>query len=189
MANEPLENEEADKEKKKSGWFDWVKTIGIALIAAIIIRTFLFSSYAVDGSSMETTLHDGDLLIINKIGYTVGDIDRFDVVVFHFNEQDDYVKRVIGLPGDHVVYKDDQLFINDEPYDEPYLEGIRAQSLGKLMGDLDQTVPPGSLFVLGDNRRGSSDSRHFGFVPIEHVVGQVSLRFWPLNDFDFNFYS
>ncbi|NGP44499.1 signal peptidase I [Bacillaceae bacterium SIJ1] len=189
MEEQDQQDQNRRNEKQRSQWFDWVKTIGIALIAAYIIRSFLFSSYVVEGSSMEPTLQDGNLLLINKIGYTIGDIERFDVLVFHYNDKNDYVKRVIGLPGDHVVYKNDQLLINEKPLPEPYLSELKEQSLGRLTGDIDQIVPKGSLFVLGDNRRGSSDSRHFGFVPIDHVVGEVSLRFWPLNQFDFNFHS
>src|SRR5699024_3656478 len=83
-----------------------------ALVLAIIFRSNLFASYIVNGESMEPTLYDGNLLMVNKVVYNLTDIERFDIVVFHADEQDDYVKRVVGLPGDAIVYKAGKLFIN-----------------------------------------------------------------------------
>lgn len=182
------------EEVKKEG-LEWIKAVGIGLIIFVFIRTFFISNYVVEGESMMPTLEDGNKLIVNKIGYQIGDLDRFDVIVFHANEEEDYVKRIIGLPGDEIQYEDDQLFINGQKVDEPYLEKYRNQTLTRrLTEDFTliektgvETVPDGKLFVLGDNRLGSYDSRQFGFISVEQVVGKVNLRYWPLDHMDVSF--
>lgn len=182
------------EELKKEG-IEWVKAIGIGLVIFVFIRTFFISNYVVDGESMMPTLQDGNKLIVNKIGYQIGDFDRFDVIVFHANQNEDYVKRVIGLPGDTIEYRDDELFINGKKTDEPYLERHRNQAIShKFTEDFTliektgmEVVPEGKLFVLGDNRLGSYDSRQFGFISVDQVVGKVNLRYWPLDHLDVSF--
>lgn len=179
----------------KKNSVEWLKTIGIALIIAFVVRTFLFTSYVVDGQSMMPTLENGNLLMVNKMTYNIRDIKRFDVVVFHANESEDYVKRVIGLPGEHVAYKDNQLYINGELLEEPYLDEYKSEphslyrtadfSLEEITGE--STIPEGKVFVIGDNRNGSYDSRDFGCIDIEQIVGKVNLRYWPLKDIGFKF--
>ncbi|KAB7665381.1 signal peptidase I [Bacillus sp. B1-b2] len=179
--------------KKES--IEWLKAFGIGIIIFIIIRAFLFSNYVVDGESMLPTLQDGNKLIVNKLGYRMTGFEHFDVIVFHANEKEDYVKRVIGVPGDKIEYRDDQLYINGNRYEEPFLNFYRNQvSSGRLTGNFtleeltgEKIVPKGKLFVLGDNRLGSWDSRHFGFIPIEDVVGKVNLRYWPFNEIQYSF--
>jgi signal peptidase I len=183
-------------ENKKNQSLEWIMTIGIAVILAIIFRTFFFSSYVVEGESMMPTLQDGNLLMINKISYEFTDFERFDVIVFHANEEDDYVKRIIGVPGDEIFYEDDELYINGEKVEEPYLDSFKEQLAEgqELTGDftLDDVtgqvkVPENHVFVLGDNRLHSWDSRHIGFVNIDDVVGKVNLRYWPMNEIDMKF--
>jgi signal peptidase I len=177
-------------QKLKKEGAEWIKTIGIGILLAIFFRTFFFSTYVVEGKSMMPTLQDGNLLIINKIGYQIGELHRFDVIVFHANENEDYVKRVIGLPGDRLFYKNDTLYINGQKVEEPYLEAYKKQLVGsQLTGDFtlqrvtgEKAVPPGHIFVLGDNRLASQDSRYFGFVKISQVVGKVDLRYWPVQE-------
>lgn len=183
------------QEQRKWKHIEWVKTIGIAIVLAVFFRTFFFSSYVVEGESMMPTLEDGNFLIVNKIGYEIGNLERFDVIVFHANESEDYVKRVIGLPGDEIMYKNDVLYINGKVHHENYLTPYKNRFLsGNLTGDFtleeltgQQRVPNGTVFVLGDNRRGSHDSRHFGFVPMKQIVGEVNLRYWPVNELDLKF--
>jgi signal peptidase I len=183
------------KEELKREGLEWVKALGIGLIIFVVIRTFLFSNYVVEGESMMPTLQDGNKLVVNKIGYQIGELQHFDVIVFHANEEEDYVKRVIGLPGDTVEYKDDKLYINGKYYEEPYLDKYKKQTINdKLTGDFtlkeitgEKTVPDGKVFVLGDNRRGSMDSRYFGFIDEEEVVGKVNLRYWPLSEWGVQF--
>lgn len=171
-----------------SGAFGWIKIIIIALVLAFGIRYFLISPVTVNGASMNPTLHDGEHLFINK----VSDPKRFDIIVFPAPDEEnaEYIKRVIGLPGDKVEYKEDQLYINDKKYDEPYLDSEKdALKSGYLTmdanGDPNFTmaeikgsngsliVPEGQLFVLGDNRQVSKDSRYIGFISQESVLGKV----------------
>ncbi|WP_347552436.1 signal peptidase I [Pseudalkalibacillus hwajinpoensis] len=181
--------------KERSPLWEWVKAFSIAVVLAIVIREFLITNYVVHGESMMPTIQDGNRLIINKIGYEVSEPDRFDLVVFHANEQEDYIKRVIGLPGDTIEYKNDVLYINGKKLEEPYLERFQKDIFNgnltenfKLEDKTGKTkVPEGYLFLMGDNRRHSYDSRHIGFVPMDQVVGKVNLRYWPIEEFDFKF--
>lgn len=177
--------------RKKNELIEWIKTLVIAVILAVVIRTFFFAPIVVDGKSMIPTLHDQNRMIVNKIATRIGDIHRFDIIVFHATEDKDYIKRVIGLPGDHIEYKNDTLYINGKAYDEPYLDKYKRNLVDgpltepfKLEDIIGQpTVPEGELFVMGDNRRFSKDSRHIGTIPIEEVMGKTSFVFWPLSDF------
>ncbi|WP_117170851.1 signal peptidase I [Paraliobacillus sediminis] len=171
-----------------------LRTILIVVIFAMFFRSYLFASYVVDGKSMEPTLYDGNLIMVNQILYDFSDVSRFDVIVFHANDEEDYVKRVIGEPGDHIKVVDDKLYINDEYMEEAYLQAFRDQITGILTKDFtleeitgESRVPEGQLFVLGDNRRNSFDSRYFGFIDQETVVGKVDIRYWPVSQVGFHF--
>jgi signal peptidase I len=181
---------EKGKKEKNEIW-EWTKALIIALLIAVFIRYFLFTPIVVDGDSMMPTLKDGDKMIVNKIGYRLGEPKRFDIVVFHAPEGKDYIKRVIGLPGEHIEYKDDQLYINGEPIDEPYLDEYKSQlSEGQLTQDFTlqdiepnmDVIPEGYVFVMGDNRRYSKDSRHIGVVSEDKIIGKTSVVFWPLSE-------
>lgn len=183
------------KKENETEGLEWLKTLGIAIIIAVFLRTFFFSSYIVDGESMMPTLENGNLLIINKVVDEIDDLNRFDVIVFHASSEDDYVKRIIGLPGDTIEYKNDILYVNDKAIKEPYLEKFKKETKGqKLTNDFtlksitgNKVVPENYIFVLGDNRQESYDSRYFGFVPIENVVGKVNLRYWPIDEINIEF--
>ncbi|WP_017727288.1 signal peptidase I [Halalkalibacterium ligniniphilum] len=176
--------------KTKSDSWEWVKALIIALVLAAIVRYFLFAPIVVEGQSMMPTLENNDRLIINKIGYSFTQPERFDIIVFHAPGGKDYIKRVIGLPGDKIEYIDDVLYVNGEAIDEPYLDELKAELHGgQLTGDFrlqdvtsETVVPEKHLFVLGDNRRHSKDSRDIGTVPFEEVVGKANVVFWPLTD-------
>jgi len=172
-------------ETKKNEWLEWTKAIMIAVILAVIVRTFLFTSYEVQGESMMPNVYDGERFIINKIGYGFTEPSRFDLIVFHATESEDYIKRVIGLPGDTVAVKEDVLYINNQPVEEPFLEQKKQEyEFGFYTNDFafPEEIPPGHVFVLGDNRPNSLDSRRIGPVPIDQIVGKVDLRFWPLTE-------
>ena len=170
-------------ENKNEIW-EWIKVLFIAIVLAFIVRAFVFTPIVVDGASMEPTLQDRDRMVVTKIG----EPKRFDIIVFHATENKDYIKRVIGLPGDSIEYKDDILYINGKSYDEPYLEKSKQEVMG---GPLTRSftlrdtpvgsdvVPEGHLFVMGDNRRNSKDSRQIGAIPIEKVVGTTNIVFYP----------
>jgi signal peptidase I len=176
--------------KKKNELWEWTKALLIAVILAAIIRYFLFAPIVVDGLSMMPTLHDQDRMIVSKVSYEIGQPKRFDIIVFHAPEGKDYIKRVIGLPGDRIEYKNDTLYVNGKAYKEPYLDEYKKQLVDGPLTDPftlkekigRETVPKGELFVMGDNRRFSKDSRHIGTVPMSKVVGKTSIVYWPLND-------
>ncbi|WP_252314487.1 signal peptidase I [Sinobaca sp. H24] len=172
--------------------WDWVKTFIIVILVVLIVRQFLFANYMVHGESMMPTIENGERLIINKIGYEFGEPDRSDMIVFHADEQSDYIKRVIGVPGDHIAFENDVLYVNGEAQDEAYLEPYKEQAsdaglftqdftLEELTGQ--STVPEGSVFVMGDNRLNSMDSRQLGFIESEEIVGKANLRYWPIEEF------
>ena len=178
--------------KEKSDLWEWIKALVIAFLLAALIRFVLFTPIVVDGESMMPTLESGERMIVNKLNYKVGDIQRFDIVVFHAPEKKDYIKRVIGVPGDTLEYKNDQLYINDKKVNETYLQDYKNQIVdgGTLTEDfslLDYTgkkiIPKGYYFVMGDNRRNSKDSRHIGLVSEEKIVGKASVVFWPIENF------
>ncbi|MBD8068319.1 signal peptidase I [Bacillus sp. PS06] len=169
--------------RTKNEIFEWLKALAIAVILAAVIRYFLFAPIIVDGQSMMPTLNNKDRMLVNKIGYIVGSPDRFDIVVFHATQEKDYIKRIIGLPGDHIEYRDDILYINGEAYDEPYLDAYKKEVIdGPLTEPFEIEVPEGHLFVMGDNRRQSRDSRHIGPVLIDEVMGKTNLVYWPFSE-------
>lgn len=175
---------------KKNEIFEWIKALAIAIVLAAVIRYFFFAPILVDGLSMMPTLHDQNRMVVSKISYKIGDPERFDIVVFHATEEKDYIKRVIGLPGDTIEYKDDTLYVNGKAYDEPYLDEYKGQvmdgpltepfTLKEIIGQ--DRVPEGELFVMGDNRRYSKDSRHIGTVKISEILGKTKLVYWPLSE-------
>ena len=178
--------------KKKNELWEWIKAALIAVILVTLIRYFLLAPIYVDGFSMMPTLKDTDRMLVNKLSYSVGEPKRFDIIVFKAPEGKDYVKRVIGLPGEKVEYKDDILYVDGKAYGEPYLDEYKKQLIdgGPLtepftLSDIieQETVPEGHLFVLGDNRRFSKDSRHIGVVSYREVLGKTKLVYWPIKDF------
>nr|WP_219914558.1 signal peptidase I [Thalassobacillus sp. CUG 92003] len=169
-----------------------MKALFIAILLAVVVRILLFAPVVVEGPSMLPTLHNGDHLIVNKVNYMIGEPDRFDIVVFHATADKDYIKRVIGLPGEHVSVSNDQLFIDGEPVDEPFLEerknGLsngnvltRDFTLEGLPGTTEDTIPEGYVLVLGDNRNNSTDSRMLGLIPYEQIVGEAQFVYFPFN--------
>ena len=181
------------KHKEKNELLEWIKAIGIAFLFAWGIRFFLLTPVVVDGASMMPTFEDGDKVVVDKIGPRLTEYNRFDVIVFEVDKDVNYIKRIIGIPGDHISYENDELFINKKRYDEPYLETYKKelQDNGTLTEDftleqyLDEiVVPDGFFFVLGDNRRNSTDSRdpRVGFVSSDKVLGTAKVVFYPLNN-------
>jgi signal peptidase I len=163
---------------------EWGAVIVGALIAALIIKTFLFQAFFIPSGSMEDTLQVGDRVLVNKLSYQFGDIERGDIVVFHKPENagesdvDEFIKRVIGLEGETLRSMDGVVYIDGRPLDEPYLEsGIFTSSLNEI------TVPEGYIFVMGDSRGSSHDSRFFGPIPTDSIVGEAFVRLWPLGSF------
>ena len=144
----------------------------ITIILVILVKKFVVSPIKVNGTSMMTTLHDGDIMILNIIGYKFEKIKRFDIVVV--DEGNEYlIKRIIGLPGEEVEYKDNKLYINGKKVKENY--GSQETE------DFKVKVENNSYFVLGDNRTNSLDSRHFGSFSKNKIIGKTSLIIFPFN--------
>jgi signal peptidase I len=161
----------------KSSIIEWGVAVISALLIAVVIRFFLFSPYEVNGTSMYPTLDGNELLIVNKIIYDVSSPSYGDIVVFHTEEQRDFIKRVIGVPGDKIEVKDGFVYRNNKRLTEPYLAE-------KMIGDFAAvTVPKGHLFVLGDNRNNSKDSRIIGSVDDSAIVGRADLVVMPFKEF------
>lgn len=155
------------------------ETIILAVLFFLVIRAVV-QNYRIEGQSMEPNFYHGQYLLVNKLAYRLGEYTRGDVIVFHYpnDPSQDYIKRVIGLPGDTVEIREGMLFINgfsvNEPYDHmPMMGNIAAQ-----------TVSPGHLYVLGDNRPTSSDTRSWGQLDQDFVIGQAWLAIWPLWPFE-----
>lgn len=152
---------------------DILETIFLALALYLVIQG-VSERIRIDGSSMEPNLHHGEFVIVSKLNYRFGSPERGDVVVFDFprNITQEYIKRVIGLPGDQVQIKEGEIYINDVLLSEPYLESEpNYEGLWE--------VPENTYFVLGDNRNNSSDSHNWGMVPVENLVGEALLIYWP----------
>jgi signal peptidase I len=170
--------------RKKNELWEWTKALMIALALAGIIRYLLFAPIVVDGDSMLPTLQDNNRMIVNKVVYSISDIERFDIVVFHATENKDYIKRVIALPGETIKYENDKLYINGELVEEPYLKQLRQENPERFTTYIEEMkVPEGQVFVLGDNRNHSRDSRHIGPISAEKIVGKANVVFWPFSEF------
>ena len=160
--------------------FDFVKLI-VVIVVILFLMIYVVSITQVVGSSMSSTLQDGDVLILNKIKYRFTDIKRGDIISLEYADTKYLIKRVIGLPGDTVLIRDNTLYINGEVYVENYLDE------GLVYDDFDlsslgyDVIPEDMYLVLGDNRPDSLDSREIGLIKKDGVIGKVSFRIWPLN--------
>jgi signal peptidase I len=169
--------EQTAPQKSKSG----ARRFLIDVLETLVLSVLLFAAInvisariRVDGYSMEPNLHSGEFVIVNKLTYKFGSPQIGDVVVFHFprNPEQEYIKRVIGLPGDQVVISNKQVKISGQVLDEPYIAAAPLY-------ESSWTVTEDSLFVLGDNRNNSSDSHNWGLVPQSNVVGKAVFIYWP----------
>ena len=171
-----------EEEQKAPVWrtllYELIETLVIALVMVLAINT-LSARIRVDGYSMEPSLHNNNYVIVSKVSYApFGEIERGDVIVFRFprDPDQDYIKRVIGLPGDQVEILSGKVYVNDVLLDEPYImETTRRED--------STVVPAGHVYVMGDNRNDSSDSRIWGGVEIENIVGKAVFTYWPFSDF------
>lgn len=171
--------------------FEWVLVVVVSIALYFGITTYLVAPYTVKGHSMDYTFADNDKVFIYKLS---NNYERGDEIVFHANETDDYIKRIIGVPGDTIEVINDVLYVNGQQVDEPYLDQKKKElksgetltpdfNIEYLKSTRSKTVPEGTYFVMGDNRPNSTDSRAFGFVKQEHVVGKVVLRYYPFSSF------
>lgn len=174
-------------------FFDWVVVVGVALLVAVLVRTFLLAHFVVDGESMYSTLSPGDRVFVNKMSYRLHDPGRGDVVVLHEisgpNERD-LIKRVVALPGEEIRMENCVVWIDTDPsddvpaqrLDEPYLDPtvVTPGRCGNAIDPLE--IPEGHVYVMGDNRPESHDSRNLGPVAFDELVGRAFVVFWPRPD-------
>lgn len=182
--------------------FQWIVSIIFAVVLALLIRGFLFEPVVVNGESMENTLYTGERLAVYKLGYFFSPPEHGDIIVLQYEEgivnnipflrdmpfakkilpaihEIDYIKRVIGIPGDIIDIIDGEVFLNGERINEPYVKG---DTFGRNM-QFPIKVPENCVFVLGDNRQNSKDSREIGFIEFERIKGKAVFRLWPLDSF------
>lgn len=198
--NEQSPSFESNTEKKESKLYkeliEWIKAIVFAVVLVFLIKTFLYTPFLVVGESMQPNFQDGERVVVNVFNYRFNEPKFGDVVVIDIPEEGRrFIKRIIGVPGDKIALQGDQLFINDQLVEEPYLKEAIAQSVAKGetyngVGDWfdfpntrvqENVVPEGYYFVLGDNRPDSTDSRAIGFRQKDDIIGRVDLIMWPLN--------
>ncbi len=198
------------QKKQKSVFREYAEAIFIALLLALFIRTFIIQAFKIPSGSMEPTLLIGDHILVSKFSYGVHipnvipfihlklfpDIvlfsempERGDIIVFKFpkNEQRDFIKRVIGLPGDLIQVKSQKVYINDKPYEDPSAFHSEAPSPDPIMPRDDfgpMVIPDGHLFVMGDNRENSQDSRYWGVLDVKKVKGKALVIYWSWNTED-----
>lgn len=152
---------------------DIIETLVLAIILFLGINA-ISARVRVDGFSMRPTLEDGEFVLVSKLSYHLGKVNRGDIIVFHFpmNPQEELIKRVIGLPGDHISVQGGVVAVNGQKISEPYIASTPSYS-----GEWD--VSAGDLFVLGDNRNNSNDSKDWGLLPMDKVVGKAIVIYWP----------
>ncbi len=187
---------------RKSVGREYLESLIIAVVLALFIRTFIVQAFKIPTGSMEQNLLIGDHLLVNKFIFgptrtplertllPVRDVRRDDVIVFKYPEQPDrdFIKRVIGLPGERVQVRDKRVFINDVPLNEPYVYFLEPPAVASEHSEITSfsvrdwfgpvTVPAGQYFVMGDNRDNSEDSRYWGFLPRENVKGSALVIYW-----------
>jgi signal peptidase I len=173
----PLRTENEDQIPEKPNLIgvlvDILETLLLSVVLFFLINA-VSARIKIDGSSMEPNLHHGEFVIVSKINYRIGEPERGDVVVFDFprNITEEYIKRIIGLPGDQVKVENGKVYVNGLLLSEPYLK-MEPRYEGEWV------VPEDSLFVLGDNRNNSSDSHNWGTVPLNNLIGEALLVYWP----------
>jgi signal peptidase I len=158
-----------------------VETFVPAVLIAVLINIFLAQATRVYGQSMEPNLHSDQRLVVEKLSYNFHEPRRGDIVVLSVPQTGSglLIKRVIGLPGEKVEIKGGKVYINEQPLEEPYLSSQSQRDMKATV------VPPDHIFVLGDNRGFSNDSRSFGSVPLENIVGRAWFSYWPLDQLGF----
>lgn len=159
--------------------FDWIITLGVAVVLALGIKTYVAEARWIPSASMEPTLMVGDHLMVDKVYYKYSGIGRRDIVVFNPTPasgfKDVMIKRVIGLPGDEIQVKKGLVYINGQPLTEPYEMDKPKDDFGPVK------VPEDSFFVMGDNRNNSADSRFWGMLPKKNLIGRAMFNYYPVD--------
>lgn len=162
---------------------EWAVSLAVAIVSVLLIRSFLFTIIRVDGPSMMNTLQNGDRLMVNVLTLKMDGPQRFDVVILHYpNKSEQYVKRVIGLPGETLEVRGGVLYIDGEAISEPFLDDELTEKFdlaSRNIGPIE--IPEGQYYVMGDNRDNSNDSRAVGLIDESMFIGKVRYILWPLD--------
>ncbi|EKQ70511.1 signal peptidase I [Leptolyngbyaceae cyanobacterium JSC-12] len=191
---EPDDDKKSSQSARENAWVEILKTLGLSAVLAFGIRTFVAEARYIPSRSMVPTLQVNDRLIVDKVSYHFKNPQRGDIVVFMppdeagvvctgprnpgsspSSSKDAYIKRIIALPGEKFEIRQGQVYVNDQPLRENYLDDVPEYQYGPRI------VAENSYLVLGDNRNNSCDSRYWGFVPRENIIGRAVARFWPLD--------
>ena len=152
----------------------------VLIIVILIIAIYIITLEQVIGPSMNDNLYNGDVLLLNKVHYKISDVKRFDIISFNYAETKYLIKRVIGLPGEHIKYQDNKLYVNNKEVEEDFELNYQTEDFD--LKDLNyQVIPKDMYLVLGDNRENSLDSRSFGLIKKEDIIGKCIIRIWPIN--------
>jgi signal peptidase I len=175
----PPQTPPPQRHKGRSAIVEIIETLAITLLLFFAARASV-QPFTVQGQSMEPTLHNHEYILVEKVSYWFRSPERGDIVVFKYpgDPSVDYIKRVIGLPGDHVVVQSAHVYVNGHQLTEPYIAAPPDYTDNK-------TVPKGYLYVLGDNRQNSSDSHAWGLLPRGNIIGRAMVSYWPLSDLSF----
>ena len=188
MAQSPMARPPAPTEQPRQKSFirDTLEIVFLALVLYVVIQ-YAVQTVHVLGSSMLYTLHDNDLLVASKISYKLHQPQRGDIIVFKPPDEAsrDFIKRIIALPGERIRITNGVVYINDQILREPYLPEKWTYNNNWPASGQDQIMPPNEYFVMGDNRNHSSDSRTFGPITLESILGKAEIRIWPLNTIGF----
>jgi len=186
--NPPAEDEPV--ETKKSGFakildivFDFLQSIALGGAFFVVVYLFVMQPHQVKGNSMYPTYHDKEYILTDKLSYKFRFPKRGEVIILKSpkNPDIDFIKRIVALPGEQIMIKDQSVYLNGKLLNESYIDVETPVFPGGFMQyNLEVTVPENALFVMGDNRPGSSDSREFGFIPLENIIGRVFFRYFPL---------
>ncbi|HEY4382891.1 MAG TPA: signal peptidase I [Ktedonobacteraceae bacterium] len=171
---------EYDFEKRYRLHREIIETVVLTVLMFLVIRMAV-QNFTIDGHSMEPSLHDTELIIVDKWSYLTHPPARGDVIVFVAPPAptQDYIKRVIGLPGDVITIRNNVVYVNNKPLDEKYVSPVNQGAINNKVFQ-NMIIPANSYFVLGDNRRGSSDSRDWGCLPKQNIIGRAAVVYWPL---------
>jgi len=172
---------------RSSTFWEIFKVVAIVFVSAVIIRSFLFQPFIVEGSSMEPDFHNGEYLLVEKIGYHLSAPARGDVIVFQFpnNPSVDYIKRIIGLPGETVRIVSNQVYINNKLLPENYLTPGEITDVNSQPDQpYEITLASNQYFMMGDNRQHSSDSREWGPLDQKFIIGKTTLVLYPHSNFE-----
>ncbi len=186
-AAEPVEPAPQRQRRTRRLVIEWTVIVILAVVVSFVMRTYVVQTFFIPSASMEPTLQVGDRILVSKLSIDFGTVHVGDIVVFKAppaencgDSVSDLVKRVIGVPGDHLSSKGNTIYINGKALDETW---THVEPLGTPIRSV--TVPPNSYFVMGDNHPNSCDSRYWGFVPRKDLIGKVFFRIWPLSRFGF----